>query len=241
MNNEIEVMNKENTNYSAFEKRADMLANDLRELQGQLGDYNTLIDKLHTDADLTDIEKQCAQLKSKNQRESQILDEIFMQRQQKDLLVREIEKSIEDERHRSEAQISELGPDRRAEYAEAKTHNLHYIEEIHRRQVELDDLITKEATLKQEIRHDTVKQRALVYYEKLSALRNKRQEIMDAITALNKEAGPAEKNRLLEQVKGDNQETSAMERKIAELEDQSHKIKEALSQIEMDTDSSIGM
>ncbi|KAJ3299109.1 Intraflagellar transport protein 74 [Rhizoclosmatium sp. JEL0117] len=240
LSTEAETMNKENSNYSAFEKRADILANDLRELQGQLGDFNTLIDKLHTDSDLTDIEKQCAQMKSKNQRESQILDEIFMQRQQKDLLVREVEKNIEEERQRSEAQINELDPERRAMYLEAKDHNAHYVEEIHRRQIELDDLVTKESTLKLEIRHDSGKQKALAYYEKLMNLRNKKEEMEEALRALDKEAGPQEKSRLLEQVKEDNQETSAMERKIAELEDQAHKLKETLSQIDMDTDAGQG-
>ncbi|KAJ3132641.1 Intraflagellar transport protein 74 [Physocladia obscura] len=246
MNNETEIMNKENSNYTAFEKRSDTLANELRELQGQLGDLNTLIDKLHTDSDLSDIEKHCAQLKSKNQRESQTLDEIFMQRQhksrdvRKDLLIREVEKSIEEERQKSESQINELEPERRAIYIESKNHNSHYIEEIHRRQIELDDLIAKESILKQEIRHDTVKQRALVYHEKLMGLRNKRKEMEEMLNALDREAGPMEKNRLLEQVKSDNQETSAMERKITELDEQAHKFNEALSQIEMDTDVNQG-
>ncbi|KAJ3017081.1 UNVERIFIED_CONTAM: Intraflagellar transport protein 74 [Siphonaria sp. JEL0065] len=237
LSTEAETMNKENSNYAAFEKRADILANDLRELQGQLGDFNTLIDKLHTDSDLSDIEKQCAQLKSKNQRESQILDEIFMQRQQKDLLVREVEKNIEEERQRSESQINELEPERRALYLEAKDNNAHYLEEIQRRQIELDDLITKESTLKQEIRHDSGKQKALAYYEKLMNLQNKKEEMEESLRELDKEAGPQEKSRLLEQVKEDNQETSAMERKIAELEEHAHRLKEGLSQIDMDTDT----
>jgi intraflagellar transport protein 74 len=88
--------------------RADGLAQELRDLQGQLGDLNTLVDKLHTDSDLADIERQQTQLKSKNHRESQILDEIFAQRQQKENLVRDVEKSIEEERRKAEAQINEL-------------------------------------------------------------------------------------------------------------------------------------
>ncbi|KAI9327036.1 hypothetical protein BDR26DRAFT_103857 [Obelidium mucronatum] len=122
-------------------------------------------------------------------------------------------------------------------YLEAKDNNVRYTEEIQRRQMELDDLIAKESTLKQEIRHDSGKQRALAYYEKLMNLRNKREEIEDSLRELDKEAGPQEKSRLLEQVKEDNQETSAMERKIAELEEQAHRLKEGLSQIDMDTDT----
>ncbi|KAJ3108462.1 Intraflagellar transport protein 74 [Phlyctochytrium planicorne] len=82
LNNEADNITKENSNYATFEKRADTLAQELRELQGQLGDLNTLVDKLHTDSDLADIERHCSQLKAKNERETQILDEIFSHRQQ---------------------------------------------------------------------------------------------------------------------------------------------------------------
>ena len=84
------------------------MADELREFQGQLGDLNTLVDKLHTDSDLADIERQQMQLKSKNQRENQILEEVFAQRQQKESYNREIERNIDEERRKAEAQINEL-------------------------------------------------------------------------------------------------------------------------------------
>ncbi|KAI8854786.1 hypothetical protein BC829DRAFT_161962 [Chytridium lagenaria] len=37
LNSECDTVEKENSNYNAFEKRADSLAQELRELQGQLG------------------------------------------------------------------------------------------------------------------------------------------------------------------------------------------------------------
>jgi intraflagellar transport protein 74 len=153
MNSEGESIMKENSNYAAFEKRADMLADEIKELQGQLGDLNTLVDKLHTDSDLVDIERQQAQLKSKNQRESQVLDEIFVQRQQKENLARDIEKQIEDERKKSEAQINELPLERRNVYFALKDENLRYLSEIQKRQSELDAINSKIASLQQVYNH----------------------------------------------------------------------------------------
>ena len=60
----------------------DQSANELRELQGQLGDLNTLVDKLNVDTDLEDIERLYNQIKIKNQRENNILNDVFTQRQQ---------------------------------------------------------------------------------------------------------------------------------------------------------------
>ena len=51
---------------------------------------------------------------------------------------------------------------------------------------------------------------------------------------MESEAGPQEKSRLLEQVKEDNQETSAMERKIVELEEQASRLKDEIAQMDLD-------
>ena len=49
---EIDAIQADNLNNAVFEKRADVLAAELKELQGILGDYNTFVDKLHTETDL---------------------------------------------------------------------------------------------------------------------------------------------------------------------------------------------
>jgi hypothetical protein len=61
--------------------RADSLAGELKELQGELGDYNIVIEKVNTNTDLEQLERQCQDMKLRNQRESQVLDDVFVQRQ----------------------------------------------------------------------------------------------------------------------------------------------------------------
>lgn len=60
--------------------RAHALSDELRELQGQLGDFNTLVDNVHVNADLEDIDRRHRQLLSRNQQEQIKLDELFTQR-----------------------------------------------------------------------------------------------------------------------------------------------------------------
>jgi intraflagellar transport protein 74 len=90
------------------------------------------------------------------------------------------------------------------------------------------------------IRFDQAKQTSLTIHEKLSELRAKKKELEDSLRAIENENGPNEKNKLLEQVKEDNQETSAMERKMGEMEEQVQRYKEQLSQLEMELDSGQG-
>ena len=61
--------------------RADSLAGELKELQGELGDYNIVIEKVNTNSDLEQLERQCQDMKLRNQRDSQVLDDVFVQRQ----------------------------------------------------------------------------------------------------------------------------------------------------------------
>lgn len=40
--------------------RAEVLAGEIRELQGEMADYNTLMDKLNTDTEVTTVLAECA-------------------------------------------------------------------------------------------------------------------------------------------------------------------------------------
>ena len=40
--------------------RAEALANEIRGLQGEMADYNTLMDKLNTDTEVTAVHSECA-------------------------------------------------------------------------------------------------------------------------------------------------------------------------------------
>jgi intraflagellar transport protein 74 len=108
LKHESDVITRENSNLASFEKRADLLSEDLRELQGQLGDLNTLVDRLNADADLEDIERSYLQLREKNQKENKVLEEAFSFRQHKENEIQEVELMIERETMKSEKLINDL-------------------------------------------------------------------------------------------------------------------------------------
>lgn len=240
INQETEQVTRENANVASFEKRADVLAEELRELQGQLGDFNTLIDKLHTDTDLDEIEGHYNRLKMQNQRESSMLDEIFSTRQLKENLLRENERQIEEERRRAEEQFKDLDQQKRTKYFELKEQNSNFVFEISKKQADLDTLQKNLHVLQFELKADPMKEKAFSLHEKLFELKSKKRELEDSLKSMEADGGPQEKARLLDQVKEDNQETSAMERKLVELEETRKKVKEELSNIEMEMDSNQG-
>ena len=47
-----------------------------------MGDYNMVFDKLHSDADLEEVQRSAAACAAKNEREQQAVDALFMERQE---------------------------------------------------------------------------------------------------------------------------------------------------------------
>ncbi|EGF76616.1 hypothetical protein BATDEDRAFT_92593 [Batrachochytrium dendrobatidis JAM81] len=233
---EADTATKENSNYATFEKRADSLAEELKEVQGKLGDLNTLVDKLHTDTDLEELEHQYHQLQAKNQRELQVLDEIFMQRQQHESSIRDIENQIAEEQQKAEDQINTLDPVKRLEYNKLKNENVKFLTNIESVQTDIEQQTHRVQKLQLELEMDPIKQKAVSLHERLNEARDRKRDLEESLRMADKESGPQEKARLLEQVREDNLETSGMDRKILELDDQVHKLRDQILQADAELD-----
>lgn len=240
LNTELDVTTKENSNYNTFEKKADALAAELRDLQNTLGDLNTLVDKLHTGTDLEEFERECQQFQTKNQRTTQTLDEIFLQRQQKESAIKEAEKEIQEEKAIAEKQIEELDPARQQTYAQLKQENETFLTAIIAKQNDLEQIQSKAIQLENEISRDPMKEKAVQYFKRLIEATDKQRELELELKTAGNESVAQERNRLLEQVKNDNLETSGMERRIAEMEQQIRSFKEQLNQNTSELDASQG-
>lgn len=239
---EAEAAEAENSNYLAFEKRADSLADELREQQGRLGDLNTLVDKLHTDSDLEDIERQHAEIKAQNQRESHNVDDVFLIKQQKENSVRDLERQIEDEKRKAESLVNNLPPQQRQEYHELKRENEVKVLEIQRRQSEMDELNIKLRSLHEKLSKNPSKRKAFSLKTELQNVQEKKREQEEAAkkSAAAEENIPEERERLLARVKEDNQEIAGMERKVVEVEDQIRRLRGQISQIDSDLEAHQG-
>ncbi|KAJ3336640.1 Intraflagellar transport protein 74, partial [Kappamyces sp. JEL0680] len=215
---------------------ADDLATELRELQGQLGDYNTLVDKLNTDTDLEEVEKEYQNLKAKNATTSSNLDAMFLQRQQREASIQELERQIQDEKKQAEQLILQLDAARQEQFHGLKKENEDHLRQIDLKTKELEAIQAQYTALQDKVSRDPQKQKAMALYQRLTAVKEKRAELELALQKAELESGPQERARLLEQVKNDNLETSGMERRIADMEGEIKNLREQLAAIggEMD-------
>ncbi|XP_045436239.1 intraflagellar transport protein 74 homolog isoform X1 [Pipistrellus kuhlii] len=235
---EIEMYNQENSVYLSYEKRAETLAVEIKEFQGQLADYNMLVDKLNTNTEMEEVMNDYNMLKAQNDRETQSMDIIFTERQAKEKQIRSVEEEIEQEKQAADGIIKNMSPEKQVKYIDMKTTNEKLLQELDTLQQQLDSLNMKKDSLEAEIAHSQVKQEAVLLHEKLYELESHR----DQMVAEDKSMGSPmeERERLLKQVKEDNQEIASMERQLTDIKEKINQFHEEIRQLDMDLEEHQG-
>ncbi|KAB0390179.1 hypothetical protein E2I00_007974 [Balaenoptera physalus] len=247
------MYNQENSVYLSYEKRAETLAVEIKEFQGQLADYNMLVDKLNTNTEMEEVMNDYNMLKMIEKHKVWILyllkdklppftvisieypifnykrllnvrdESLCLVSVEEDLdfrkekQIRSVEEETEQEKQAAEGIIKNMPPEKQVKYIEMKTMNEKLLQELDTLQQQLDSLNMKKESLESdrkylglEIAHSQVKQEAVLLHEKLYELESHR----DQMIAEDKSMGSPmeERERLLKQVKEDNQEIASMER-----------------------------
>ncbi|CAN8001762.1 unnamed protein product [Ixodes persulcatus] len=110
---ENDALAQEQSGYATYEKKAEVLAAELKQLQGQMADHNLLLDKLNTDADMEDVREEYNELKGQNDQEARSVELLFEQRQDRERQLRQLEEEIEEERHMADNLIAAMKPELR--------------------------------------------------------------------------------------------------------------------------------
>ncbi|XP_040396280.1 intraflagellar transport protein 74 homolog isoform X1 [Cygnus olor] len=232
---EVEMYKQEKSVYLSYEKRAEALAGEIKEFQGQLADYNMVVDILNTNTDVAEVIHDYNMLKVQNDRDAQSVDKIFTERQATEKLIQAVEEDIEREKVVADDIIKDMSPENQAKYMEMKTANEKLSQELIVQQQELDALNMKEESLRAEIAHSLVKQEAVQLYEKLHELEERRNQMI--AEDRNMESPQEERERLLKQVKEDSQEIASMERQLAEVKEKTNHFKKVIQRLDMDLEN----
>ncbi|XP_042305779.1 intraflagellar transport protein 74 homolog isoform X2 [Sceloporus undulatus] len=223
---------------SIYHMKKESLASEIKEFQGQLADYNMLVDKLNTNTDMEEVMSDYNLLKAQNDHEAQGIDIIFTERQNKEKLIQAVEDDIQQEKQAAENIIKNMSEEDQVKYMETKVANEKLIQELSALQQEMDALDIKEQALDAEIAHSQVKQEALQLYEKLRGLEEHRNQMI--LEEKNMGSPQEERERLLKQVKEDNQEIASMERQLTEIKEKIDQLNEGIRQVDMDLEEQQG-
>ncbi|XP_010221063.1 PREDICTED: intraflagellar transport protein 74 homolog [Tinamus guttatus] len=224
---EVEMYKQENSVYLSYEKRAEALAGEIKDFQGQLADYNMLVDKLNTNTDTSEMISDFNMLKVQNDREAQSVDVIFTEKQAKEKLIQAVEEDIERQKKVADDIIKDMSQENQTKYMEMKTAN-----------EKLCQVGLFNSTYLNEIAHSQVKQEAVKLYEKLHELEEHRNQIITEDK--NMDSPQEERERLLKQVKEDNQEIASMERQLTEVREKTNHFRKVIQRLDMDLEDHQG-
>uniref|UniRef100_A0A3Q2DE86 Intraflagellar transport 74 n=2 Tax=Cyprinodon variegatus TaxID=28743 RepID=A0A3Q2DE86_CYPVA len=235
LHKEIEHYNQENSVYLSYEKRAEALAAEIKDLQGQLADYNMLVDKLNTNTEVEEMIKDYNTLKAQNDAEARRIDSIFTERRAREEVIEAIEEEIRRERQVADEVIQAMPSAKREKYFSMTTANEELLQELAVLQEELDLLATRKEDYEEDLSHSRIKQEMVRLHQTLSALEAKR----DAMEAEQESLGSPqeEREKLLKQVKEDSQEIASMDRQLTDIRDRSKQVKEEIQNLEQDSEA----
>uniref|UniRef100_A0AAQ5XH83 IF rod domain-containing protein n=1 Tax=Amphiprion ocellaris TaxID=80972 RepID=A0AAQ5XH83_AMPOC len=163
LHKEIDNYNQENSVYLSYEKRAEGLAAEIKDLQGQLADYNMLVDKLNTNTEMEEMINDYNILKAQNDSEAESIDSIFTERREREEAIRAMEEEIRRERRVADEVIQAMPAAKQEKYFTMTTTN-----------EELLQLFNVTFSCSQELSHSQIKQEVVRLHETLSALEAKR-------------------------------------------------------------------
>lgn len=227
---DVRQYQEENNTYLMFEKRAETLAAEIASLQGELHDYNMMIDQMNMNKDLTGINDDYNTLKSRNDREEDSLERIFEQRQTMEQQVSKLENEINHERTMTENRVQDMEPEMRERYGALKAESLRNADIVNNMQDEIESLNSKQQQIEQSLQSNPIKLEAVRLYEQMNELQEKHDQLQQEQETFS--SPEAEKELLLTRVKSDNQEIASMERQSKELDERINIYQEELQQIE---------
>lgn len=216
---EIQGHERDHSSFTSYEKRAQGISSELKELEGKLKDLNVLQENLNTGVSTEETLTSQLELKSRNVAEAAEIDNIFAAVKKVEALIKKTETAIESEKGATSRLVEEMPAAQRAIYIKKDEEKKRYANDIVEKQAQLDRIGEEISHLEGELSRDPLKREAVILAEEIHLLELKRAGIVADLSKL-KGTPEEQRNALLEQVKADNSAIANIERRITEVQNE---------------------
>lgn len=234
MKQEMEQINKDNLAYQQYDRKYESLLGEVKDLEGELADFNLALDKLRTNTDVEDIKDACQRLKQRNAFDAKQIDEVFMNTQNIVRKMKQAEQSMAELHDRCADRMSALGEEAVQEYKDLQ-------EDQKIMQQQIDEKGTKLMALNEKIKRLTemlqskdyqVHQRGLELQKKKKTLLARRLELEEDTSST---LSPEEMKEKLKQKANDTAaDIESQERRIKQLDELLERYSEEIQQKEVE-------
>merc|ERR1719191_2149930 len=104
-------------------RRGTTSSRTVRNLEGDLADYNLALDKHRTDAHPEEVNHMYMFLKSQNDQHRSELDQCFLEKKSHEEEVKKMDEELDQIKKAAEDRLNELHPDQRQEYEQLQEEN----------------------------------------------------------------------------------------------------------------------
>lgn len=229
---DIEDQNRERATYIHYDKRAKDLATELIILQGQLADYNIVVDKMTSDIGKEIIERETEELATKNEHNLLKIENMYEERKQLENKLSKIEEQLENEKRKTERLVEGMNDSTREKYEELLKEKANLQEKAAKMQQELDKLYKEQLYLEEEIALSPLKQEAVKLHLKIIEAEEKRNKLQEK--EKHRISPDEEREKLLQKIKQENMDIAAAEAQLAEKKKQIQEAEQKLEQLETD-------
>ncbi|XP_076645695.1 intraflagellar transport protein 74 homolog [Halictus rubicundus] len=229
---DIEDQNKESATYLHYDKRAKDLATELIMLQGQLADYNIVVDKMTSDIGKEIVEQETEELAAKNEESLTRIENMFEERKRLEQQLNKLEKQLENEKKRRDRLVESMNSNTKEKYTELLEEKASLQEAINKMQQELDTLSKEQSFLEEEIALSPLKQEAVKLQLQIIEIEEKRGKLREE--EKRRISPEEEKEKLLQKIKQDNMDIAAAEAQLSERKKAIEEAEHELEQLEAD-------
>ena len=230
---QIDQSQKDNSAYGQLERKYESLTKEMRSLEGNLADYNLMLDRTRVHKEVHDIMGECAQLAQASAAERQRVDDIFNHRQAFEAQAREVEGQLHAHHQQMARRLDAVDPAMRETFMKLQEEQGRLGGEANKKSADLHYFSERLAEMEQVISRDELRSQVFRLREDISILERKH-------AALSQELdGPQltvaeQREHLLQTVKAHNAEIAESERMLAEMQDAVRRGRSQLSQLKED-------
>jgi len=216
---EISQFHADNSQYAQLERKYEAYIKEVRQLEGQLADYNLAMDKTRTGSDPADLAQYQGRLKEKNEYEKREVDNIFMHRKQKDELIQKCESEIISLQQQAEEKINQLAPNKVQEYRQLVQQNQMGQQNAARLRGELDGINQKVRAAEHELNRDQLRDEYHRLVNQVDRLERERSTLEEEMRTTNMDPEQV-RQLLLSKVKEDNAKIALLEKSLKTTNDE---------------------
>jgi len=230
----VEQGQKDNAAYGQLERKYEALTNDMRALQGQLADYNLLLDRTRAHREVDEVLEEASGLGQQNGADRQRVDELFQHRNSLETQARDVEHQLM--RHQEELanKLEQVDPSMKETFLKlSQKQQVLSLQEIPRRQSDLAFFDERTREMEGALQRDPMRSKAFRLREELGRLSRLQTQLQGELDGpqLSEEE---QREQLLARVKNDNATIAESEKQLSEAQEAIRSGKKRLAQLAND-------